>query len=201
MTKTLKKEIRSLMWKLQWNKKPYRLLWSEEKYLNKGFFYMHDVLKKYKMSDELLRHYVGTERIWGSDWGAVVCFQDLTEQFIRDYRDSLDWMWMCIHQPMTEDFMIEMEDSIDWRWNYVAENQVMSDQFIIDNAHRLNYYCLVKNRAGVKLSDRVIYELSERIDKSIFQKVFVENGRVSPVELIRIRDRNKINNRFELMEV
>ena len=201
MTKTLRKEIRRLMWKLQWNHYPYRLLWSEERYLVKGFFNMHDVLKKYKLSDALLRRYVELERIWGSDWGAVVCFQDLTEQFIRDYRVQLDWMWLIIHQPMTEDFMYEMEDSIGEKWNYVAENHVMSDQFILDNAHRLNYYCLVKNRAGVKLSDRLIYELSERIDQSIFDRVFLESGRVSSAELIRIRDRNKIDNRFELLDI
>lgn len=189
------------MWKYHWNHKSYRLLtMSVEEWFTKQLFYFYDVVKKYKVSDEFLRYYAERDMIYGADWWPVHT-QKLTEQFIRDYRSRLDWMWICIHQPMTEEFMYEMEDSIGTCWNYVAENQVMSDQFIIDNAHRLNYYCLVKNRAGVKLSDRVIYELSERIDKSIFQKVFIEKGRVSPAQLIRIRDRNRIDNRFELLDI
>ena len=195
MTETLEKEIKRLMWKLYWNKKQYRLCWSAQKWLNKGRYSLYDIFKKYKMSDEFLRHHIGS--MWGSEVGSIY-YQDLTEDFMREFSLSLDWMCISIMQKLSESFMTEMGDYI--KWNHAAENQVMSEQFILDNAHRLNYYCLVKNRVGVKLSERCIYELSKRIDKNLFNEVFIKEGRITEDNLEKIRDRNQYN-RFEVMDI
>ena len=135
----------------------------------------------------------------GYDLDILAGVQFLTENFIRDYQDKLDWMRVCIKQNLSESFMMEMEDRV--LWNYAAENQKMTESFILANAHRLNYYCLVKNRVGVKLSNNLIYELSDRIDESIFEELFIKKGKISSVELSRIRDKNKIHNRFEILDL
>ncbi len=197
MTGTLEKEINSLKRRMHVLNNPHKLFWSAEKFISKT--YMFDIIKDHQMSDEFLRHYMEKGRIDGYDLDILAGVQFLTESFIRDYQDGLDWMRVCIKQHLSESFMMEMENRV--LWNYAAENQVMSEQFILDNAHRLNYYCLVKNRVGVKLSDNLIYELSDRINKDIFEEVFIKKGRISFEELTRRRDKNLIRSRFEILDL
>ncbi len=193
MTETLKKEIKLLMWKIN----PLRLNYSVDKLFKKTS--MYDILKKYKVSKEFLRHYIDIRYIAGPDWNPVH-LQKLSEQFMRDFKDRLEWMWVCIHQNLTESFMREMKDYV--KWSYAAENQKMSPDFILEFSHRLNYYCLIKSRhKDMKvLPENLIYDLSLIIDKNVFNDTFIKNKKITRKRLNELMYINKVN-RFEILDI
>jgi len=194
MTESLKKEIRKLMFRIN----PLRLNYSTDRLTLKIGIY--DILKKYTVSEEFLRHYIENRYIAGPNWWPVHS-QKLSEQFIRDFRDKLDWLWICIHQNLTESFMREMKDYV--RWNTAAEYQKMSSDFILEFVDRLNYYCLVKNKHKdmKKLSELLIYEISLRIDEKIFEDTFIKNKKITSKRLIEIHHENDWETRFEILDL
>ena len=49
------------------------------------------------------------------DWNKISVFQDLSENFIREFQDKVDWEWISIEQNLSEDFIREFQDKVDWR--------------------------------------------------------------------------------------
>jgi hypothetical protein len=195
MTKTLKKEIRLLMFKIN----PFRINYAVTS-LTSGLD-MYSLLRKFKVSDEFLRYYINTDRICGTHWGPIACFQNLTEQFMIDYQYKLDWMWVCIHQKLSESFMRKMKNQV--KWNYAAENQKMSSDFIIEFCDDINYYCLVKSRhKDMKvLPDTLLYELSIRIDKFVFRETFIKNKKITRARLAEVHHENDWHDRFDILDL
>ena len=131
----------------------------------------------------------------------VVGYQKLSEDFIREFRYRVDWMWVCIHQKLSELFMREMKDKV--KWNYAAENQKMSDEFILEFYDRINYYCLVKNRHKdmKKLSDFLIYKLYLKINEKVFKEAFVKTKKITREKFDEFEYQNTIHSRFELLDI
>jgi hypothetical protein len=194
MTESLKKEIQKLMFRIN----PLRFNYSVDRLTCK--IGMYNILKKYEVSEEFLRHYIENGYISGPNWWPVYR-QKLSEQFMRDFRDRVDWMSISICQDLTESFMREMKDDV--LWNYAAENQKMSKDFIIEFHDRINYYCLIKNKHKdmKKLSELLIYELSLVIDKNLFEDTFIKNRKITYEKLSAIQVDNTYENRFELLDL
>jgi hypothetical protein len=195
VTKTLKKEIRLLMFKIN----PLRINYSIGRLTHNTD--MYSILKKHKVSMKFLRHYISAGRISGTHWGAIACFQDLSEAFMSDFQYKLDWMWVCIHQKLSEPFMRKMKNHV--KWNYAAENQKMSSDFIIEFCDDINYYCLVKSRhKDMKvLPDTLLYELSIRIDKFVFRETFIKNKKITRARLAEVRHENDWDDRFDILDL
>lgn len=196
MTKTLKKEIRKLMFRIN----PLRIDYSI------GMLFknidMYSILHKFKVSQKFIEYFIEhDEYIGGPEWNAISCRQDVSESFIRKHRERMDWMYICIHQKLSESFMREMKDYV--LWNYAAENQKMSSDFILEFSDCINYYCLTKNRHKDMqvLPDTLIYELSVRINPSIFKKAFLENKKITTERLIEIHHKYDWNDRFDILDL
>ena len=194
MTESLKKEIRKLMFRIN----PLRLNYSTDRLTHK--IGMYDILKRYTVSEEFLRYYIENRYIAGPNWWPVYR-QKLSEQFMRDFRDRIDWMSICICQNLTESFMREMKDYV--KWNYAAENQKMSKDFIIEFHDRINYYCLIKNRHKdmKKLSELLIYELSLVVDENLFKDTFIKNRKITYEKLFAIQIENTYESRFDILDL
>lgn len=162
---------------------------------------MYNILKKFKVSEEFLRHYIQTGLISGYNWLAVAVDQSLSEQFMIDYQDRLDWMNVSISQNLSESFMRKMKHRV--LWNYAAENQYMSPDFIIEFCDDINYYCLVKSRHKKMkvLPDTLLYELSIRIDKFVFKETFIKNKKITRARLAEIHHENDWNDRFDILDL
>ena len=195
MTEMLKKEIRILMFKIN----PWRVNYSVDK-LFKGIS-VYDVLKNYKVSEEFLRYYIDKDYLAGPDWWPVPCQQDLSEQFMRDFKDKLDWGWVSRWQNLTESFMREMKDYV--KWNNAAECQKMSEDFILENYDRVNYYCLVKNKRKdmKKTTEHLMYELSFKINEKIFEETFIKNKKITRKRLNEMREEGVIKSRFDILDI
>lgn len=67
-----------------------------------------------QIPERLLRKYdwLWTIRDW---WGELSMFQDISEEFIREYKDQLDWVELSNYKLLSKDFIREFKDKVEWR--------------------------------------------------------------------------------------
>ena len=70
---------------------------------------------------------------WEKD--ALSTYPNLTEQFIEEHEQWLDWALLSIYQKMSEKFMDKHWDKLNWKG--VAENQKMGINFISKHKNTL----------------------------------------------------------------
>ena len=73
--------------------------------------------------------------------------QVLSQDFMREYKDIVDWSAISRSQRLSESFMEEMKDYIDWTW--ASYKQKMSAHFIETHLDDINLYCLMKKDAYI----------------------------------------------------
>lgn len=73
--------------------------------------------------------------------------QILSQDFMRDHKDILDWSAISRSQRLSEAFMDEMKDYIDWTW--ASYKQKMTAYFIENHMDYINLYCLLKREAYI----------------------------------------------------
>jgi len=47
------------------------------------------------------------------DWEEI-SMQSLSEEFIRENSDKVDWFWISRYQKLSEEFIRENSDKVDW---------------------------------------------------------------------------------------
>ena len=175
---------------------PFRIDYSIKKF--KKNMKMHDILKNYKVSEDFIKEFMG--HIAAYSWGTVSGCQKLSESFIREFQDKLDWMWISIYQKLSESFIIEFKEKI--RWSYISENQILSEEFLLKHRDSLNYYCLVKNK-NINIQEE-FKKIVDRIKNESFLNIGISNCEIIRKELEKLEKKNKERNkftRFEIMEI
>jgi len=66
----------------------------------------------------------------------------ISEDFIREFKDSVDWIYICTYQKLSEKFMSEFKDKLDWK--SVGPYQRMSKDFIEKFKDKLDLEYLLK---------------------------------------------------------
>jgi hypothetical protein len=71
----------------------------------------------------------------------VLQYQTLSESFIRKHQDELNWYFVFGFQDLTEDFIREFIDKIDRNnaWENLFKKQTLSDKFIEEFAHKVDW--------------------------------------------------------------
>ena len=54
----------------------------------------------------------------------------LTEDFIREFQNQVDWVYISSYQRLSEDFIREFEHKVDWV--RISIHQILSDEFILE---------------------------------------------------------------------
>ena len=64
------------------------------------------------------------------NWNDIEFYQDnkLSDDFIREFQDKVDWNFISKYQKLSENFIREFQDKVDWY--YIAMNQKLSKKFI-----------------------------------------------------------------------
>ena len=52
----------------------------------------------------------------------------LTEEYIREFQDKVDWKSISWRQKLSEEFIREFKDKVNWR--VISRRQTLSDEFI-----------------------------------------------------------------------
>jgi hypothetical protein len=61
----------------------------------------------------------------------------LSDNFIRTFKQKLDWKWITAHQPLNENFIEEFQSYVDW--NEISQSQNLSESFIREFQNKVNW--------------------------------------------------------------
>jgi phosphoribosylanthranilate isomerase len=82
----------------------------------------------------------------------------LSEDFIRKFKNKVNWHNISIHQKLSEDFIREFKDEIDWY--YISMYQKLSESLIREFKDEVNWYYISRHQ---KLSENFIKKFKDRV--------------------------------------
>lgn len=85
-----------------------------------------------RLSEEFIRKY--KDHV---DWKDVSTFQILSEEFIREFSGRVDWECIAECQVLSEEFIREYVDHLDWRT--ISFSQKLSEHFIEEFEHLVHW--------------------------------------------------------------
>lgn len=91
-------------------------------------------LKMYKEINELIGTSYRTDR--EIDWRKL-SRRKLSEDFIEEYKDKLDWGLLSSYQILSDSFIEKYKDLISW--NYVSCSQTPSKEFLLRHKDKLSW--------------------------------------------------------------
>ena len=92
-------------------------------------------------------------------WKSVSIHKDLTEDFIREFADKVDWGWISMYQYLSEDFIKESQHFVDW--SAISSYQHLSEDFIREFAHKVDWDNI---SASQHLSEDFIREFKDKVN-------------------------------------
>ena len=113
-----------------------------------------DISAEQKLSEDFIREFKDYV-----DWGWISENQKLSESFIREFQDKVDWYWVSSHQKLSESFIREFQDKVDW--GRISITQKLSEDFIREFQDRVKWYWISKFQ---KLSEDFIREFKNKAD-------------------------------------
>jgi hypothetical protein len=82
----------------------------------------------------------------------------LSEDFIREFQDKVDWKMVSMHSKLSEDFLREFSEKVEWF--FLSYDQILSENFIREFKNRVHWSFI----SGYQiLSDNFIEEFKDRI--------------------------------------
>ena len=76
-----------------------------------------------KLSEDFIREFEDNV-----DWGCISANQKLSENFIREFQDKVNWNWISKYQKLSESFIRKFKDYVDW--GSISKHQKLSESFI-----------------------------------------------------------------------
>ena len=93
------------------------------------------------------------------DWEWISIYHQLSESFIREFADRVYWYWISKYKHLSEDFIREFADELDWVG--ISLYQRLSEDFIRENKYRVNWHCVSIYQ---HLSENFIREFADRLN-------------------------------------
>ena len=94
--------------------------------------------KKNKLSEEFIREF--KDKV---NWRYISGCQKLSEDFIREFKDKVLWNYISGYQKLSEDFIREFKDRVDWL--YILKCQELSEEFKEEFKKELRILCYETN--------------------------------------------------------
>lgn len=110
----------------------------EDRHYNESYIY--PLISHQSISIKLLNKYWNIFKPFAN---SISKWQNLTEEFIEQHAEEVDWSEISSHQVLSEDFMKKWENKINW--NFLHQTQGLSKQFVMEiyNEFMLNASHLV----------------------------------------------------------
>ena len=96
-----------------------------------------EICKNYFLSEEFIIEF--QDEI---DWHIIIVYQNLSENFIVSFQDKIDWEFLSIFQKLSEKFIRKFQDKV--KWNSISANQKLTGPFIIEFENKMIwniYFC------------------------------------------------------------
>jgi hypothetical protein len=86
-----------------------------------------------KLSEEFIREF--QDKV---DWVRISKSQKLSESFICEFKDKVDWMYISGYQTLSDDFLNKYKKNIDWEFYFYqnAANYLILKRFISKTTYR-----------------------------------------------------------------
>ena len=110
-----------------------------------------------RVNEDLRTDYKGL--ITEEQWEDISEYQKLSELFIREYQDKVDWYWISVSQKLSESFIREFQDKVNW--SCISEYQKLSELFIREFQDKVDW-CW--NSMCQKLSESFIREFQDKVN-------------------------------------
>ena len=107
----------------------------------------YDITLEYSNDEDFIREFKDS-----MNWGYISQIQKLSEDFIREFKDSVNWYWISSFQKLSEDFIREFKDSVNWEW--ISYSQNLSESFIREFKDSVYWYFISKfQKLSIKFMD------------------------------------------------
>ena len=88
-------------------------------------------------------------------------FQKLSENFIREFKNRINWECISKHQKLSESFIREFQDKVNWNW--ISKHQKLSKSFIKEfnlEVNKTTNWNYISNNIKLKaIKDSNLYEI------------------------------------------
>ena len=103
------------------------------------------------------------------DWSAICRYQKLSEEFIEEFQDKLYWKHISCYQELSVEFIKKFRHKIDWELlscsKYIDEDTLRKFQYSID-WDRVSRFAEFRFLTDKQLSEKFIEEFQNKLDLS-----------------------------------
>ena len=103
------------------------------------------------------------------NWSCISRYQKLSENFIREFQNEVYWSFISQYQILSENFIREFKEKVVWE--FISIYQKLSEDFIIEFKNEVNWFSISRDQ---KLSENFIIKFKKIIywsTISIYQKL------------------------------
>ena len=112
-----------------------------------------NVSRNIQLSENFIREF--KDKVY---WIEISYYQNLSENFIREFQYSVTWSYISERQKLSEEFIREFKNRVDW--DNISKYQKLSENFIKKFQNRVNW---INISAYQKLSENFIREFKDKI--------------------------------------
>ena len=114
-----------------------------------------DIKRKLKL-EKWDKYYHQPDYVWSNN--IFYLQHTFSEDFIREFKDKVDWMWISKSQTLSEEFIEEFKDRVNWK--YISEYQTLSEDFIREFQNKVSWRYISTNQL---LSENFKEEFKEEL--------------------------------------
>ena len=93
------------------------------------------------------------------NWARLSLCESLTEDFIQEFKDKVDWICISRYPHLSEDFIRKFADRVEWY--YISAYQYLSENFIREFADKVGWYWISRCQ---QLSEDFIREFKDKVN-------------------------------------
>ena len=112
-----------------------------------------NVSRNIQLSENFIREF--KDKVY---WIEISYYQNLSENFIREFQYSVTWSYISERQKLSEEFIREFKNRVDW--DNISKYQKLSENFIKKFQNRVNW---INISAYQKLSENFIREFKDKV--------------------------------------
>jgi hypothetical protein len=96
-----------------------------------------DTVSRWKLSEDFVREF--QDKV---NWIYISAKQVLSEDFIREFQDKVNWLDISFYQTLSEGFIREFQDKVDW--SGMSYKQRLSPSFIREFQDKVNWHYILR---------------------------------------------------------
>jgi hypothetical protein len=129
-------------------------------------------LKSVKYTEEKLKNIIKNNVLEAADWSNISVYQDLSEDFIREFKDKICWSSISLYQSLSEDFVLEFIDRISWL--FISINRKIKIEYSSKEEFDFFYSHIYNNTPFIE--DEIVYYIPVlQNNKKLLQKLIDKN--------------------------